>query len=200
MCTSYSHIVETGGGFSLIPLIITRWEAAWLCAPHTTMLWKPDVSSVGISLLKCTSYNRTVETGGGFSGKQHGYVHLLQPHCGNWRWVQWEATWLCAPLTTTLWKLEVGSVGSNLVMRTSYSHTVETGGGFSGKQPGYVHPLQLSLYNHTIAIHVLFFTVLRISSSCLKGGQGCLMFSSCLESQGRHLIPLSCLLSCFFSA
>ena len=127
MCTSYSHIVETGGGFSLIPLIITRWEAAWLCAPHTTMLWKPDVSSVGISLLKCTSYNRTVETGGGFSGKQHGYVHLLQPHCGNWRWVQWEATWLCAPLIVTLWKLEVGSVGSNLVMCTPYSfHCITT--------------------------------------------------------------------------
>ena len=31
-----------------------------------------------------------------------------------------------------------------------------------------------------------------------KGGQGCLMSSSCLESQGCHLIPLSYLLSCFF--
>ena len=31
-----------------------------------------------------------------------------------------------------------------------------------------------------------------------KGGRGCLMFSSCLESQGCHLIPLSYLLSCFF--
>ena len=33
-----------------------------------------------------------------------------------------------------------------------------------------------------------------------KGGQGCLMSTSCLESQGCHLIPLSYLLSCFFSA
>ena len=119
-----------------------------------------------------------METGGGFSGKQPGYVHLLQP----------------------LWKLEVNSMGSNLVMCTSYSHTVETGGGLSGKQPGYVHLLQLSLYNHTIAIHVLFFTVARISSSCLNGGWGCLMSPSCLESQGHHLIPLSYLLSCFFLA
>ena len=30
-----------------------------------------------------------------------------------------------------------------------------------------------------------------------KGGRGCLMSPSCLESQGCHLIPLSCLLSCF---
>ena len=31
-----------------------------------------------------------------------------------------------------------------------------------------------------------------------KGGRGCLMSRSCLESQGCHLIPLSYLLSCFF--
>ena len=31
-----------------------------------------------------------------------------------------------------------------------------------------------------------------------KRGQGCLTSPSCLESQGFHLIPLSCLLSCFF--
>ena len=31
-----------------------------------------------------------------------------------------------------------------------------------------------------------------------KGGQGCLMSTSWLESQGCHLIPLSYLLSCFF--
>ena len=39
-------------------------------------------------------------------------------------------------------------------------------------------------------------------SVCLsapKGGWGYLS-SSCLESQVCHLIPLSCLLSCFFSA
>ena len=30
-----------------------------------------------------------------------------------------------------------------------------------------------------------------------KGGWGCLMSPSYLESQGCHLIPLSCLLSCF---
>ena len=33
-----------------------------------------------------------------------------------------------------------------------------------------------------------------------KGGWGCLMSPSCLESQGCHLIPLSYLLACFFSA
>ena len=32
----------------------------------------------------------------------------------------------------------------------------------------------------------------------LKAGRGCLLSSSCLESQGCHLIPLSYLLSCFF--
>ena len=31
-----------------------------------------------------------------------------------------------------------------------------------------------------------------------KGGRGCLMSPSCLESQGCHLIPLSYLLACFF--
>ena len=31
-----------------------------------------------------------------------------------------------------------------------------------------------------------------------KGGQGCLMSPSCLESQGCHLVSLSYLLSCFF--
>ena len=31
-----------------------------------------------------------------------------------------------------------------------------------------------------------------------KGGRGCLMSPSCLESQGCHLIPLSYLLSCYF--
>ena len=31
-----------------------------------------------------------------------------------------------------------------------------------------------------------------------KGGWGCLLSLSCLESQGCHLIPLSYLLSCFF--
>ena len=31
-----------------------------------------------------------------------------------------------------------------------------------------------------------------------KGGWGCLMSLSCLESQGCHFIPLSYLLSCFF--
>ena len=30
-----------------------------------------------------------------------------------------------------------------------------------------------------------------------EGGQGCLMLTPCLESQGCHLIPLSCLLFCF---
>ena len=40
--------------------------------------------------------------------------------------------------------------------------------------------------------------VVSVSLSPLKGGRGCLMSSSCLESQGCHLVPLSYLLSCFF--
>ena len=35
-------------------------------------------------------------------------------------------------------------------------------------------------------------------STSPTGGRGCLMFSSCLESQGCRLIPLSYLLSCLF--
>ena len=37
-----------------------------------------------------------------------------------------------------------------------------------------------------------------ICSHTPKGGRGCLMSPSCLESRGCHLIPLSYLLSCFF--
>ena len=42
---------------------------------------------------------------------------------------------------------------------------------------------------------------LILSHTCThhpKGGRGCLMSVSCLESQGCHLIPLSYLLSYFF--
>ena len=163
----------------------TSQTATWSSA---TTMWatksprcKPEVSSEGGNLVRCTSYNHAAETrheSGGrhliqprcgnqrlvsctscnHSGKRHVYVHLLQPgcgnhrwvqseapftatlwklevgsvgsnlvmctsynHCGNWKWIQWEATWLCAPLTATLWKLEVGSVGNSLVMCTSYN-------------------------------------------------------------------------------
>ena len=58
------------------------------------------------------------------------------------------------------------------------------------------------------AIRVFMLTYLVVLVTCIfvviffysypKGGRGCLMSTSCLESQGCHLIPLSYLLSCFF--
>ena len=45
---------------------------------------------------------------------------------------------------------------------------------------------------------VLFYIVCDSITSALawKGGRVCLMSSPCLESQGCHLIPIYCLLSC----
>ena len=47
--------------------------------------------------------------------------------------------------------------------------------------------------------HFLFSTLLIFRFPLFsppKGGRGCLMSPSCLESQGCYLIPLCCLLSC----
>ena len=61
----------------------------------------------------------------------------------------------------------------------------------------------LKIYFHSISFFILNINYLSICFSCLflvplKGGQGCLNYPSCLESQGCHLIPLSYLLTCFF--
>ena len=56
------------------------------------------------------------------------------------------------------------------------------------------------LFDVCVYMYVLFYMCVGIYSVdlTLKRGWGCLMTSSCLESQGCHLIPLSYLLSCFF--
>ena len=58
------------------------------------------------------------------------------------------------------------------------------------------------IYKHNMApgyISAVLWVHLQsgICFSTLKGGWGCLMSLTFLESQGCHLIPLSCLLSCF---
>ena len=58
---------------------------------------------------------------------------------------------------------------------------------------------KLLLCNPVYAMFSAMFTVFSVFIPIpLKGGRGCLMFPSCLDSQGCHLIPLSYLLSCFF--
>ena len=51
-----------------------------------------------------------------------------------------------------------------------------------------------TLHYTTILLHLLLLVLVLLP----KGGRGCLMSPSCLESQGCHLIPLSYLLSGFF--
>ena len=54
---------------------------------------------------------------------------------------------------------------------------------------------------HQVGTFFLLWSLLtKVPPGCStpKGGWGCLMSPSCLESQGCHLIPLSYLLSCFF--
>ena len=49
-----------------------------------------------------------------------------------------------------------------------------------------------------VRVRVLFlFYLVSPSGVTPKGGRECLMLTSCLESQGCHLIPLSYLLSFF---
>ena len=62
--------------------------------------------------------------------------------------------------------------------------------------PCLFHPLQSLPVPPTI-VHPLQSLPVPPATSP-KGGRGCLMSPSCLESQGCHLIPLSYLLSCFF--
>ena len=69
-------------------------------------------------------------------------------------------------------------------------------------QPGdgkkvFLHSEHAILVINRAQVGLLFATSPPSLLPALKGGQGCLMFIPCLESQGCHLIPLSYLLSCF---
>ena len=55
--------------------------------------------------------------------------------------------------------------------------------------------LELSISKGFDLLHVCLCPLTSILYP-LKGGRGCLMSPPCLESQGCHLIPLCCLLSC----
>ena len=46
-------------------------------------------------------------------------------------------------------------------------------------------------------VTTIVLLLVNSSSASPKGGRGCLMSHSCLESQGCHLIPLPYFLSCF---
>ena len=115
---------------------------------------------------------------------QMGYVRKTRTcWAGCWRrWRCWTRT------TPTVWP----SMPGRMCAATGPTTPTLTGSSWKSKCSKYCSSLHLLLVpTPSVGLCPRWF-------AAPKGGQGCLMFPSCLESQGCHLIPLSYLLSCFF--